>query len=287
MRALAEFIMRGRAQACIVALLGNIFPLISPAAIGLVTLRKGSIEGVIVAMWAVLPLIGTFYLSEGNQLLTLVSVAALFMMVVSANVLSVTVSWQLTMLVSVVVGIVTSIGFGWLFTAAIDQFVQDVGDVFTQIADEQEMQQTPFIPGRQFILGLMAWMLTLSAIASLLVSRWWQALLYNPGGFQQEFHGLRLDSRFALALLAAVIAGLYLPSEYKPWLQLLSVPLLICGLALIHHSVKFLNLGGQWLGLLYFGLVFTGSFTAILLVSLGFADSILNLRSRLAAFKNR
>ena len=151
MRALAEFIMRGRAQACIVALLGNIFPFISPAAIGLVTLRKGSIEGVIVAMWAVLPLIGTFYLSEGNQLLTLVSVAALFMMVVLANVLSVTVSWQLTMLVSVVVGIVTSIGFGWLFAAAIDQFVQDVGDVFTQIADEQEMQQTPFIPGRQFI----------------------------------------------------------------------------------------------------------------------------------------
>ena len=287
MRALAEFIMRGRAQACIVALLGNIFPFISPAAIGLVTLRKGSIEGVIVAMWAVLPLIGTFYLSEGNQLLTLVSAAALFMMVVLANVLSVTVSWQLTMLVSVVVGIGAAIGFGWLFAAAIDQFVQDVGDVFTQIADEQEMQQTPFIPGRQFILGLMAWMLTLSALASLLVSRWWQSLLYNPGGFQQEFHSLRLDSRFALMLLAAVIAGLYLPSEYKPWLQLLSVPLLICGLALIHHSVKFLNLGGQWLGLLYFGLVFTGSSTAILLVSLGFADSIMNLRSRIAAFKNR
>ena len=130
-------------------------------------------------------------------------------------------------------------------------------------------------------------MLTLSAIVSLLVSRWWQALLYNPGGFQQEFHALRLDSRFALILLAAVITGLYLPSEYRPWLQLSSVPLMICGLALIHHSVKFLNVGGQWLALLYFGLVFTGSATAILLVSLGFADSILNLRSRLTAFKNR
>lgn len=287
MRALAEFIMRGRAQACVVALLGNIFPFVSPAAIGLVTLRKGSIEGVIVTLWAVLPLIGTYYLSEGNQLLTLVSVAALFMMVISANVLRITTSWQWTMLVSVVVGVVTALVTGWLFANAIDQFVQDVSDVFAQIAEEQKLQETPFVPGRQFILGLMAWMLTLSAIASLLVSRWWQALLFNPGGFQQEFHGLRLDSRVALMLLAAVIAGLYLPSEYKPWLQLLSVPLLICGLALIHHSVKFLNVGGQWLGLLYFGLVVTGSSTAILLVSLGFADSILNLRPRLAAFKNR
>lgn len=287
MRALAEFIMRGRAQACVVALLGNIFPFVSPAAIGLVTLRKGSIEGVIVSLWAVLPLIGTYYLSEGNQLLTLVSVAALFLMVVSANVLRVSGSWQWTMMVSVVIGVVTAISFGGLFAAAIDAFVQDVADVFGQIVKEQELQEAPFVPGRQFILGLLAWMLTLSAIVSLLVSRWWQALLYNPGGFQQEFHALRLDSRFALILLAAVITGLYLPSEYRPWLQLSSVPLMICGLALIHHSVKFLNVGGQWLALLYFGLVFTGSATAILLVSLGFADSILNLRSRLTAFKNR
>tara|TARA_B110000046_G_C13023867_1_gene412668 strand:- start:5744 stop:6583 length:840 start_codon:yes stop_codon:yes gene_type:complete len=279
--------MRGRAQACVVALLGNIFPFVSPAAIGLVTLRKGSIEGVIVSLWAVLPLIGTYYLSEGNQLLTLVSVAALFLMVVSANVLRVSGSWQWTMMVSVVIGVVTAISFGGLFAAAIDAFVQDVADVFGQIVKEQELQEAPFVPGRQFILGLLAWMLTLSAIVSLLVSRWWQALLYNPGGFQQEFHALRLDSRFALILLAAVITGLYLPSEYRPWLQLSSVPLMICGLALIHHSVKFLNVGGQWLALLYFGLVFTGSATAILLVSLGFADSILNLRSRLTAFKNR
>jgi hypothetical protein len=287
LRALAGFIMRGRTEACIVALLGNIFPFVSPAAIGLVTLRKGSAEGVIVALWAVLPLIGTFYFSDGNQLLTLVSVAALLMMVVSANVLRVTASWQWTMMVSVVVGVVTALSFGGLFAAAIDAFVQDVAEVFAQLAKEQELRQAPFVPGRQFILGLMAWMLTLSAIASLLVSRWWQALLFNPGGFQQEFHKLRLDSRFALMLLAAVIAGLYLPSEYKPWLQLLSVPLLICGLALVHHSVRVLNGGGQWLALVYFGLVFTGSLTAVLLLTLGFADSILNLRSRLAAFKNR
>lgn len=287
MRALAEFIMRGRAQACIVALLGNIFPFVSPATIGLVTLRKGSAEGLLVSLWAVLPLIGTYYLSDGNQLLTLVSVAALFMMVVAANVLRVTTSWQWTMLLSVVVGVVVALGFGWFFSAAIDQFVQDVSDMFEQIAEEQKLEETPFIPGRQFILGLMAWMLTLSAIASLLVSRWWQALLYNPGGFQQEFHGLRLDSSVALLLIAAVLAGMYLPSEYKPWMQLLAVPLLVCGLALVHHSIGFLKLGGQWLGLLYFGLVFAGSSTALLLVGLGFADSILNLRARLAATKNR
>lgn len=55
MRALAEFIMRGRPQACLVALVGVIVPLIGPASVGLVTLRKGSFEGALVALWATLP----------------------------------------------------------------------------------------------------------------------------------------------------------------------------------------------------------------------------------------
>ncbi len=77
MRALAEFIMRGRAQACAVGLLGNLFPFVSPATIGLVTLRKGSGEGLLVALWAVLPLIVYIYISDSSPLLTAVSVASL------------------------------------------------------------------------------------------------------------------------------------------------------------------------------------------------------------------
>ena len=40
--------MRGRAQACAVALFGWLLPLVSPATIGLVSLRKDSSEGLIV-----------------------------------------------------------------------------------------------------------------------------------------------------------------------------------------------------------------------------------------------
>jgi hypothetical protein len=42
--------MRGRAQACGVAVFGSLLPLISPATIGLITLRKDSSEGLIVAL---------------------------------------------------------------------------------------------------------------------------------------------------------------------------------------------------------------------------------------------
>ena len=58
MRGLAEFIMRGRWQALGIAILGSwslLFGWISAAAIALVTLRKGTIAGGWLVLWALLP----------------------------------------------------------------------------------------------------------------------------------------------------------------------------------------------------------------------------------------
>ena len=287
MQALAEFIMRGRTQACAVALLGSFFPFVSPATIGLVTLRKGSVEGLLVLLWAALPLIASYSLSEGPALLTLVSIASLIMMVVSANVLRLTASWQSTMLISMLVGGLTALGTGWLFSTDVNLLVDSIGDMLAEVAAKQEAEQEPFIPGREFILGLIALILAVSALMSLFVARWWQALLYNPGGFAEEFHGLRLQPAVAGFLLLAVIGATRLPNGYEFWAELVAVPLLLAGLALVHHVVKFLQAGRQWLVFMYVGLIFFGSSVGVLLVGLGFADSIMNLRSRLAAVKNR
>ena len=287
MQALAEFIMRGRTQACAVALLGSFFPFVSPATIGLVTLRKGSVEGLLVLLWAALPLIASYSLSEGPALLTLVSIASLIMMVVSANVLRLTASWQSTMLISMLVGGLTALGTGWLFSTDVNLLVDSIGDMLAEVAAKQEAEQEPFIPGREFILGLIALILAVSALMSLFVARWWQALLYNPGGFAEEFHGLRLQPAVAGFLLLAVIGTTRLPNGYEFWAELVAVPLLLAGLALVHHVVKFLQAGRQWLVFMYVGLIFFGSSVGVLLVGLGFADSVMNLRSRLAAVKNR
>jgi len=287
LQALAEFIMRGRTQACAVALLGSFFPFVSPATIGLVTLRKGSVEGLLVLLWAALPLIASYSLSEGPALLTLVSIASLIMMVVSANVLRLTASWQSTMLISILVGGLTALGTGWLFSTDVNLLVDSIGDMLAEVAAKQEAEQEPFIPGREFILGLIALILAVSALMSLFVARWWQALLYNPGGFAEEFHGLRLQPAVAGFLLLAVIGATRLPNGYEFWAELVAAPLLLAGLALVHHVVKFLQAGRQWLVFMYVGLIFFGSSVGVLLVGLGFADSVMNLRSRLAAVKNR
>ena len=55
MRALAEFILRGRLQATAVALIGNWVPLLTPATVALVSLRVGRNNGLLILLWGVLP----------------------------------------------------------------------------------------------------------------------------------------------------------------------------------------------------------------------------------------
>jgi len=279
--------MRGRAQACGVAVFGSLLPIISPASIGLVTLRKNSSEGLIVALWALLPWLALYLTSTMSPLLTLAPAAALIVIVVAANILRTTVSWQWTLIGAGIVSAVAVSIVGVVASGDVDQVVAEVADLVAQVSAQAGVsEELSLVPDRTFVLGLLAWMVALTVVCGLFVARWWQALLFNPGGFREEFHGFRLEQRVAVILFAIVVAGVALPREYTPWVELMSLPLLIAGVALIHSSVALMNWGVHWLGLMYFGLFFIGP-TGAVLVGLGLVDSILNLRSRLAAFKNR
>jgi len=287
LRALAELIMRGRAQACGVAVFGSLLPIISPASIGLVTLRKNSSEGLIVALWALLPWLALYLTSTMSPLLTLAPAAALIVIVVAANILRTTVSWQWTLIGAGIASAVAVSIVGVVASGDVDQVVAEFADLVAQVSAQAGVsEELSLVPDRTFVLGLLAWMVALTVVCGLFVARWWQALLFNPGGFREEFHGFRLEQRVAVILFAIVVAGVALPREYTPWVELMSLPLLIAGVALIHSSVALMNWGVHWLGLMYFGLFFIGP-TGAVLVGLGLVDSILNLRSRLAAFKNR
>ena len=279
--------MRGRAQACAVAFLGNLFPLISPATVGLVSLRKGSQEGVVVLLWAALPLIASYFFDQGSSLLTFVSGLSLLMTLISANVLRVTGSWQWTILTSMLTAVVVMLATALLLSTDVDLLVDRLSTMFAEIAQQQSSQVEPFIASRPLVLGLGALMLAVSTILCLFVSRWWQAMLYNPGGFGEEFRQLRLDVRAAGLSIIAFTVALYLPTEYRFWAELMVLPLVLSGLSLMHYGVNVAALGKAWLVFMYVGLVVSGPVIGGLLVGLGLADSLLNLRLRLTAGKDR
>ena len=279
--------MRGRAQACAVAFLGNLFPLISPATVGLVSLRKGSQEGLVVLLWAALPLIASYFFGQGSSLLAVISGFSLLLTLAAATVLSATRSWQWTILMSMSMATVVTLVIGLLLGVEIDLLIDRLNALFAEVAAQQSSQIEPVAASRPLVLGASALMLALSTVVCLFVARWWQAMLYNPGGFGDEFRQLRLDMRVAGLSVGVFVLVLYLPTEYRFWADLMLVPLLLSGVSLMHYAVSVAALGSSWLVFMYIGLVVSGPVIGGLLVGLGLADSLLNLRSRLTVNKDR
>ena len=280
MRSLAEFIMRGRAQACLVALLGVLVPLIGPAAVGLVTLRKGSFEGALVTLWASLPFVVSYFAGQSSPFIAVMSILALANTLIVANVLRGTASWSLALVSDVCVAVGFVVVAGVVFQTDLGVMMSDLMELFVSVSEQLEKDYV--MPDTSGVLAWVAWMTAFSALLGVVVARWWQALLFNPGGFQQEFQGIRLESKVGLGCLLLVILGFTLLSEFQFWLQLASIPLIVCGLSLLHYTAKVKKAGGYWLVLMYLGL-FLGPVMSGLLVALGAIDSVLNLRARLVA----
>lgn len=150
--------------------------------------------------------------------------------------------------------------------------------------------------GRERVMAVLAeWMTAILAVGfflqsaiALLLARWWQAMLYNPGGFRSEFHGLRLPRTLAAATLAA-LALASLDGEGAGSADFLALLLLAgCffqGLALAHGAVGIRKLNTGWLVTMYLLLFIAMLQTATLLAAAGLADAWLDFRSRLAARK--
>ncbi|MEZ5528330.1 MAG: hypothetical protein R3E57_00055 [Porticoccaceae bacterium] len=286
MRALAEFIMRGRMQAALVALVGSLVPLLSPAAVSLVALSRGVKDGLLVMLWGLLPLVIAYYGSGINPIITQASMAGLIVVLVSSETLRLTVSWQNTLTVVLLLSSLSVLLLNMLFGSSVDALEQTVADMFSQLQQQAGTNELAFKPGRAFLLGVIAYVVALTTVISLVLGRWWQAMLYNPGGFREEFHRLRFDSRVGIALLAGVAVCYLSPDEYASWAGLVGLPLLLGGIALIHHTVAVYQIGAHWLAIFYVGLLMIGPLSLIL-VGLGFLDSILNIRSRMTKGSNQ
>lgn len=281
MRAVAEYVMRGRTQALWVSVLGAstlMFSWLSAAVLALVTLRKGPGEGAFLLAWAILPaafLLGVF--GDVGPLGLILGTTAL------AVTLRWTVSWQLTLCASSLVGIITGVGmllFGDNYLQQLEAFFASFFENLQQQLSEQGGQPVALAPpGTATIAGLLGLMNALSCVLCLLLARWWQALLYNPGGFRAEFHGLRYTPAVAGILVLLVLGVSSLGLEYRPWAVLFALPLSIAGLALVHARAAYRGYGAGYLTLFYLLWMFLDP-VKLIVIGLAVADSMVDFRSR-------
>jgi hypothetical protein len=285
MRALAEFIMRGRTQAILVVAGAAALPLmfwLSAAAGSLVLLRRGVNDALGILAWALLPALGWWYFGEPRTLMVLLGALGL------ALVLRSSVSWTRVLMISVALGLLYSLVLGAVFREPITAMAaeleklmpQVMGGVYSQLADDERARLGAMIA--PVLTGLIASLLQLVSVLSLMLGRYWQAALYNPGGFGGEFRALKLSPALAFGLLAAMLLGPNLGLELAMLTPICSVPLAIAGLALLHGLAKQGGLAGFWLVGLYVSLLLFMQLVYPLLVVLAIVDSLIDFRGRKA-----
>jgi len=284
LKALAEFILRGRLQALVVALIGSFFPLISSAAIALVSLCKGAKEGTLLFLWVSLALVLAQRAGAENSLLTAVSISSLGMMVFTASVHRVLASWQWTLLATVLVAVICAQGFGLFMGSSVTALVATAQEMLNTVISAEKTRSSVSLT-ESMVLGLTSTILAVGSVMSLMLARWWQAGIKNPGGFQKEFHSFAIDANIAVMLILVLIAGQFFSKNTQIWVDLAALPLLIAGIALVHYVVKLFNQGKQWLALLYVGIIMVGKPVTLILVVLGLTDSLIDLRSKLEGYK--
>ncbi|WP_043230342.1 hypothetical protein [Pseudomonas sp. CF161] len=286
MRALAEFIMRGRVQATLVVAGCAALPLLywlGAAAGSLVLLRRGLKGAVGVLALGLLPaLIWWFYSADPRALLVLLGSSGL------ALVLRASESWNRVLLVSIALGLVFAGVLGVTFRPQIEMLSQELvkilplalGDLYQQLSVEERARLASLIA--PVLTGLIAALLQIVSVLSLIVGRYWQALLYNPGGFGREFRAIRIPLGPAMLLLACMLLGPNFGPQMAMLTPLCSVPLVFAGLALIHGLVAEKRLARFWLVGLYVTLLLFMQLIYPLLVVLAIVDSLIDFRGRLA-----
>ncbi|MBG6290596.1 MULTISPECIES: hypothetical protein [Pseudomonas] len=279
MRALAEFVMRGRMQATLVVVAAAVLqPLfwLGAAAGSLVLLRRGAGDAFGILVWALLPALAWWYLGDPSVSLVLVGSAVL------AQVLRSKVSWNQVMLASVVLGAVFVLLLSTVSAGLVAGLADAFGKALPQVLAEAKLSpeqmaalQAEMVPT---ITGLMAASLQTISLLCLMLARYWQAVLFNPEGFGREFRALRLSPGTAVALLVGVVALPFAGPAATMLAPLCMIPLLFAGIALGHGLAALKKLPGFWLAPLYLLVFVLGNVICLVAV----VDSLFDFRGRLA-----
>jgi len=214
-KSLAAFVMRGRWAAVLVLVAASLMPLLAwlgGAALALVTLRRGGADGALTGLVAAV-VFGVLAAASGSPPQAALLVLLEFWLPVWL--VAVWLRWSVSLssalqLAAVLAGVAV-VGFylvhgdpGQFWQAQLEAARQQLG-VSEANADAWQSLVNELLP---YMTGLWALNLLGVVIVSVLLGRWWQALLYNPGGFRAEFHQLRLGRTFAVAAALLVLGGI-------------------------------------------------------------------------------
>lgn len=303
MQALAKYIMHGRVQAigsivslALLSLIISPLAIFTTAAVALVTLVHGYREGLINLFVAtvILTVFTGLALNQpaiGLELALKFWLPAWFL----ASIVLARTSMSLAIVVAATISCLLVLGFYFVTDPAAHwqevinkQLIPMLKEAGMQIQEGPKAEKLWLFMSKIMTGSAIALFLALQTV-SLLLARYWQALLYNPGGFAQEFRQLRFG--MVAANIAFVITVFVITTANEMVLNLFFVAIVLMmfqGLAVVHSLVAKCKLSPSLLTGVYVFILFTlqhGAIGLLLIASIGLLDNWLNLRFRLCANK--
>lgn len=303
MKALAEYIVRGRWQAVLVtAACGAMTFLLPPfstmlnylaaAAVALVTLHVGLLQGLQVLLIAAVMTVLFYQLLGIQSVVVAVMVLLLWLPCWAlAAVLQATRRLDRVLVAAVAFGAAILLAVYGLLgdpvpwwverLQALQAMLDDAGLPMTNLSDEQLLQEVAAL-----MTGLVLASLLIGVLGSLMLARWWQSRLVHPGAFREEFCSLRLGYPVGLLTLAVMLAARFVSGSAGELIAQLAmimlVPYLLVGLAVVHSLVRQTGRSSAWLAVIYVLLALIPQAT-LLLAGGGLLDTWVDFRRRVRA----
>lgn len=289
------FIMAGRIQATIFVVLSTLVCLVLPpmivfsnAAIALITLRKGWQQGIIYALLATMTLIiisGVLKQNASNGLLA--GLVNWLPIVFVASVLAITSSWTKTLQLILLIAVVGVLLFHLLYPNTMVFWIELLEPLKPRLKELYQFNDAVLDENikkaSQWMTGTFAATYALLTIISLIIARNWQALLYNPGGFGEEFRQIRLGKPLSTGLLVAMALVVFTNNKMITELIMVVITIFMFqGLSLAHGLVKLRNMGIGWLIALYGAIFILLIQMIVLLAAFGIIDNYVDFRQKVS-----
>jgi hypothetical protein len=283
--------MQAMMVASTLALLSLLMPpvsIVSSATVALVTLRRGAVEGLLVLICSSVAagvlgvlLLGNYFFALGYSLVLWIPVWLISIVLREGRQLS------RALVFAVSLGVLFIIGFYWYKSEPAAMWYNIL------ITMAAPMLNAPEVPVEQvkqsisvfshYMTGVIAAGSVSGLLLGLLLARWWQSVLYNPGGFRKEFLAVNMQPIYAAASVCIVIAALVLPGMLAEmsWniTVLLFVLYVFIGTAVMHVLLSTMR-AKRFLLPLFYIVIFMIPHALLPVAFVGLSDAWLNLRKK-------
>jgi len=295
---MASFIMAGRMQAAIFVVLSTLISLVlsplivfSNAAIALITLRKGWQQGILYALLASVTLVVVSILLQQQASSGLIAgVATWLPMVLIASALAVTNSWGKTLQLTLLLGTAGVLLFH-LTHPDVNAFwkpvLEQVKPLLLKTQQTYQLSESKIDEiinnAAYWMTGIFAAVFAVIATLSLIIARNWQALLYNPGGFGEEFRQIAIGKQASIAFIVGIAIAVITANHLIIELIMVGVAVFMFqGLSLAHSIVKQREMNVRWLVGLYVLMFLLLIQMIVLLATFGLVDNFADFRRKIA-----